>query len=123
MAHSYHHAVSSARKFGGQPEDYTAIHSWFDESKQFRADPRHRALRHHTQGIFECERVFGITITNSAGKDIPVRLIGEQHMREDFGWIPSLNDWLDCMTVEPWMNARQAKRERVMLEPPLEVKA
>ena len=30
MAHSYHHAVSSARKFGGVPEDYTAVHSWLD---------------------------------------------------------------------------------------------
>jgi hypothetical protein len=34
MAHSYHHAVSSARKFGGVPEDYTAVHSWFDRSKE-----------------------------------------------------------------------------------------
>ena len=30
MAHSYHHAVSSARKFGGQPSDYQAIHDWLD---------------------------------------------------------------------------------------------
>ena len=26
MAHSYHHAVSSARKFGGIPADYQAVH-------------------------------------------------------------------------------------------------
>ena len=30
MAHSYHHAVSSARKFGGVPEDYIAVHAWLD---------------------------------------------------------------------------------------------
>ena len=40
MAHSYHHAVSSARKFGGVPEDYTAVHSWFDRSKEIVADFR-----------------------------------------------------------------------------------
>jgi hypothetical protein len=28
MAHSYHHAVSSARKFGGIPVDYQAVHDW-----------------------------------------------------------------------------------------------
>ncbi len=28
MAHSYHHAVSSARKWGGAPDDYQSIHDW-----------------------------------------------------------------------------------------------
>jgi len=30
MAHPQQHAVSSARKFGGIPEDYVEIHKWFD---------------------------------------------------------------------------------------------
>jgi len=30
MAHPWHHAVSSARKYGGKPEDYLEIHSWLD---------------------------------------------------------------------------------------------
>jgi hypothetical protein len=46
MAHSYHHALSSARRFGGKGDDYTAVHTWFDSSNL--ADFRHRALRHHT---------------------------------------------------------------------------
>ena len=54
MAHPYHHAVRSARLFGGVPEDYLAIHDWFDESKAHLADVRHRALRHHSEGIFLC---------------------------------------------------------------------
>ena len=48
MAHPYHHAVRSARLFGGKAEDYLAIHDWFDESKAHIADVRHRALRHHS---------------------------------------------------------------------------
>jgi len=52
MAHPYHHAVRSARLFGGAPGDYLAIHNWFDESKGHIADVRHRALRHHSEGIF-----------------------------------------------------------------------
>jgi len=47
MAHPFKHAESSARKFGGKAEDYLPIHNWFDESKAFIADFRHRSLRHH----------------------------------------------------------------------------
>ena len=70
MAHSYHHAVSSARKFGGVPEDYIAVHSWFDRSKEMVADFRHRALRHHAEGIWLAETIFGITIVNSTGRHV-----------------------------------------------------
>ena len=103
MANCYHHALSSVRKWGGKPEDYQPLHNWFDLSKEQMADPRHRALRHHTQGIFELERVFGVTITNSDGRQIPVRLIGEQHVKEDLGFIPNIADWFRCIKPEPWM--------------------
>ena len=56
MAHPIKHAESSARKFGGKTEDYLAIHNWFDESKAFFSDFRHRALRHHAEGIFFARR-------------------------------------------------------------------
>ena len=62
MAHPLQHAQSSARKFGGKTEDYIAIHNWLDESKAFLPDFRHRALRHHAEGIFLCERIFGVAI-------------------------------------------------------------
>ena len=62
MANCYHHSVSSAKHFGGKPEDYQAIHDWFDESKKIMADFRHRALRHHAEGCFACEEKFGTTI-------------------------------------------------------------
>ena len=103
MAHPYHHALSSVRKWGGRVEDYLPIHHWLDESKSMIGDFRHRALRHHAEGIFLCERLFGVTLTNSEGRTIPVRWIGEQHVREDLGHIPSASDWLRCMRPEPWM--------------------
>ena len=59
MANPYHHALSSVKKWGGETKDYQKIHDWFDASKEFHGDFRHRALRHHAQGIFECERLFG----------------------------------------------------------------
>ena len=105
MAHPYHHATSSVRKWGGRVEDYQPLHDWFDEHKAHFADFRYRAMRHHSAGIFECERVFGTTISNSAGRVVPVRLIGEQHCQEDFnGRIPTLADWFRCLRPESWMS-------------------
>jgi len=73
MAHPIKHAENSTRRFGGKSEDYRAIHNWFDESKAFLPDFRHRALRHHAEGIFLCERLFGVAILNSEGRQVPVR--------------------------------------------------
>lgn len=107
----YYHAVSSVKKYGGKVEDYITIHSWFDESKSFIADFRHRALRHHAQGIFQCEEKYGKTITNSDGKVVPVRFIGEQHVKEDLGRIPSVQDWFSCIKTEAWMMKPSIKKE------------
>ena len=112
MAHPYHHSMSSVSKWGGAVEDYQDIHDWFDASKQFIADARHRALRHHSYGIFLCEQEFGITITNSDGRVVPVRAIAERHITEDFGRIPSLNDWLSELPLKPWMLKAQRLSEK-----------
>ena len=103
MAHPFEHAQSSAKKFGGRAEDYLAIHNWLDESKAFFPDFRHRALRHHAEGIFLCERIFGVAITNSEGKQVPVRYVGEQHVKEDLGRIPTAQDWLSQIRPQRWM--------------------
>lgn len=133
MSHPWFHSVSSAKKHGGVPEDYLDLHSWFDQSKEQFADFRHRALRHHTHGIFEAERVFGTTIELSTCKRcgmihdsedpiphahefepkvVPTRILGEQHVQEDLGRIPTLADWLTKIAAEPWMNmSRRLSRE------------
>ncbi len=101
MANPYHHSLSSAKQWGGDWNDYIAIHDWFDASKAMWPDARHRAIRHHSQGIFVCEQVFGHIITTSAGRSIPVRWIGEQHCMEDFGtFIPRLQQYLDAVREE-----------------------
>ncbi len=108
MAKPWIHAVSSARKFGGKPEDYIAIHNHMDSTKGAVADNRHRAVTHNAWYIAPdgpLELAFGVTLTNSDGKDIPVRTIAEQHILEDFGgFIPTLQDFLCEMEYKPWMN-------------------
>lgn len=103
MSHCHYHALSSVRRWGGELQDYLPLHQWFDESKKIVADPRHRALRHHAEGIFMLETIFGVTIVNSAGRVVPVRLIGEQHVTEDLGRIPSFADWARLIQPMPWM--------------------
>lgn len=105
MTHPYIHAESSARKFGGQPSDYVKVHNWFDETKYSMGHYSHRALRHHAEGCYWAENVFGLTITNSEGKEVPTRYIAEQHIMEDCGGrIPTLSDWLRNIRHEPWMS-------------------
>jgi hypothetical protein len=62
MAHSYHHAVSSARKCGGKLDDFQSIHDWL-ASKLILADFRHRALRHHAEGCW----MAGVILRSLAG--------------------------------------------------------
>jgi hypothetical protein len=105
MAHPYHHALSSVKKWGGEIEDYLPLHAFFDQSKALYPGPQHRALLHHSAGIFVLERVFGATITLSSGKTIPTRWVGEQHVQEDLGGrIPTFQDWLFAI-AEAGLNA------------------
>lgn len=116
MADAWHHAVSSARTWGGVPEDYLPVHQWFDETKEWLPDARHRAIRHHSEGIGECIRALGPTVTvhgNVREKEIPTRWVAEQHVREDFGRIPTAAEFLRTMPLEPWMvrGAKKLSRE------------
>jgi hypothetical protein len=99
------HAKSSARKFGGVPEDYLVIHDFLDSSKAAMPDNRHRALTHNSWFIKEViERVFGFTLINADGKEISTRAVAEQHILEDMhGTIPTAADYLAEMEYQDWM--------------------
>ena len=102
---THYHSKTSVKKWGGVESDYQPIHDWFDATKECFADARHRAIRHHSQGIFECEKIFGMSFVNSDGKTVYTRYIGEQHVKEDCnGYIPSAKEWVDNInTPTEWM--------------------
>lgn len=113
MTHPVFHAATSAKRWGGKPDDYQAIHDWLDATKESFCDFRHRALRHHSQGVFEAERLFGLTILNSDGRAVPTRYIAEQHIKEDCGGIvPSVADWLARIPAESWMSRGYVEADR-----------
>ncbi len=125
MSNSYHHAQSSARKWGGAPEVYLPIHELIDGSKRSFGDVRHRALMHNTWGVWMSQEVFGPmlevprqNIRRAGGfKLVPVREIAEAHIEEDLGFIPSPGDWLTHMNLVTWMGGKQHRfvgREEVL---------
>ena len=106
MSKPWIHAKSSARRFGGQPEDYLEIHTLMDSSKGAIADSRHRALTHTSWFLSNIlERIFGVTFKNSDGTVISTRDIGEQHILEDFGgrFIPTPQDYFEHCEFQQWM--------------------
>ena len=111
----YYHAVSSAKKWGGKWEDYIELHSWFDETKSFTGDWTHRALRHHSAGIQWAIEKFGHTITNSSNQKIPVKMISEQHVEEDCGFVPTPADYLKMLKNNPekWMLTVKVKSREI----------
>ena len=100
----YIHARNSVKRYGGVLEDYLPIHNWFDSTKAASADFYHRAILHNSFGIFLAEQLFGVVIRNSDGKNISVRDIAEDHVKEDCcGKIPTIDDWLKDLPQKAWM--------------------
>lgn len=124
----YSHARISAHRFGGEPEDYMEIHNWFDHTKSHIADIRHRALLHNAWGIWLCESIFGELIvmpdgtvkktsyiTNSEGKKVQVRDIGEQHVIDDMGRIPSVEEAMRELPMLNWLGGPIRKKKIIRL--------
>lgn len=113
MSKPYIHALSSAKKFGGTPDDYLDIHNFLDSSKSAVAHNSHRALTHNSWFIsVVIPAVFGeVFERKSDGKKISSRDIAEQHVLEDYGgrFIPSAQDFLGNLNFQDWMQNGHGK--------------
>lgn len=105
----FYHANRSAEKYGGTPEDYMDIHNFVDSTKMCVPDVRHRALLHSSWGCWMVETVFGSVMVNSDGVEFCPREVAEQHVVEDLGLIPTVQDWLYTMPLEEWMVGNSGK--------------
>lgn len=77
-----------------------------------RPRPLPSRARVHSTGIWLCQRIFGVTLDvpkQRSTVQVPVRLIAEQHVLEDLGWIPSPADYINGMPIRPWMSGAQRK--------------
>lgn len=110
------HGKVSVRKWGGKEEDYQEIHDWLDQTKSHFPDMRHRAILHSSFGIYLCEQVFGEGITNSDGKHVSVRDIAEQHVIDDMGRIPTIQDYLQGMPFYNWLGGPRKIKTKISFE-------
>lgn len=92
------HATISKNRWGGVINDYYAIHSFIDSTKELCSDHRHRIL-HNLWGIRRIIiPIFGHSITNSDGKVINVKDVCElDHVLPDYSnrFIPTVSDFID----------------------------
>lgn len=95
MSHPLYHARSSAKLFGGNEADYYHLHTFFDQTKACVPTNLHRLILHNDFGMEVCEQIFGpIVCRPSDGERVPTCLLARQHVREDFGFLPTLSTCL-----------------------------
>lgn len=99
---AYTHARISVKQWGGSIEDYYAIHTFMDSTKELCSDNRHRIL-HTLWGIRRVViPIFGAVIQNSDGKTVNVKEICEKdHILPDYQhrFIPTLSDFVQALTL------------------------
>ncbi len=64
------------------------------------------------------ETILGKTLTLSTGRIIPTRWVGEQHVKEDLGFIPSFADWVK--SIGPALDGpdrRGSRRRSIRISP------
>ena len=110
------HAEQSAKRFGGHPSDYLAVHDFLDSTKAHFPDMRHRAILHSSFGIFLAEKIFTTWLINSEGKRVQVRDIAEFHVIEDMGFIPTLQDYLKDLPMYDWLGGKPKTRKTMTLD-------
>ena len=107
MAKEILHSRTSVKRWGGKVEDYMAIHKLLDSPKATMNNNTSRMLTHNTWFAYEViPLIFGYNIINSDGKSVDVVDIAMLHIAEDFRhkFIPTPQDYLQHMQVQPWMN-------------------
>jgi hypothetical protein len=99
------HAALSARRRGGEPADYLALHSFFDTTKELCSDNRHRLL-HNAWGIRRVVLpIFGPTLAG----DVSTKEVCEHdHVLADFSgrYLPTLGDFAAAIEPERGEEAR-----------------
>ncbi len=97
---AFQHARISAKRWGGELEDYYRLHEFIDSTKSLCSDGRHRIL-HTLWGVRSVVvPIFGSTLVNSAGKHIDIKDLCERdHLLVDYQqrFIPTLQDFVAAM--------------------------
>lgn len=98
-----------AEKIFGYPyeklEEYADKFNWSEEERQAIIELIELARTNETTGF-----------KNSDGKLVQVRDIAEQHIVEDLGCIPTVQDWLKDLPLYDWISSRKTKLKEIIIE-------
>lgn len=98
---------TSAKIFGGVPDDYIAIHELMDKLIHEKNDVKYGIIFHSAFGCHKIiPAIFGHEIQNSNGKWVSTQEIAEYHILMDFNmkFIPTYQDWIENVEIKNWMN-------------------
>jgi len=108
------HAKLSANRRGGAPEDYYALHAFFDTTKELCSDNRHRVL-HNLWGIRRIViPIFGAEIATADGTVATKDVCEADHVLADFSgkYLPTLADFSGAIAHVAGEEARFAEIQR-----------
>jgi hypothetical protein len=101
---------NSVKIFGGAPEDYFDLHEFIDSITEYSLPTW--GITHSTFGLYLAEMKFGYVV---GPRDVPTRTVAEKHILAEYGTIPSAQDWLKAVRIQPWMY-NQASQLSAILE-------
>lgn len=90
--------AESVRHFGGDPEDYRELHEFLDAIMTEVEGAW--GITHSTFGLGLAETWFGYVI---GPRCVPTRTVAEKHILAEYRTIPSAQDWLSALPIQPWM--------------------
>ncbi|HEX5080654.1 MAG TPA: hypothetical protein VFY40_01315 [Blastocatellia bacterium] len=104
------HARITAYRYGGEWQDWIAIHDWIDRSKAIFPSMQHRMFLHSDFGEWLAIRTHGEMIVAGDGTVIPTRDLFRDHQVEDLGRVVTLAEWLGEIDAAYWTRRRKPPR-------------
>jgi hypothetical protein len=113
------HARITAHRYGGEWQDWIAIHDWIDRSKVIFPSMQHRMFIHSDFGEWLTVKIHGEAIGANDGTVISTRDLFSDHQVEDLGRVVTLAEWLHEVDADYWTRRRKPPRhlEQVKEEP------
>ena len=104
------HARITAHRYGGEWQDWIAIHDWIDRSKAIFPSMQHRMFLHSDFGEWLTVRIHGEAIGSKSGAVISTRDLFRDHQVEDLGRVVTLAEWLRDIDADYCTRRRKPPR-------------
>ena len=104
------HARITAHRYGGQWQDWIALHDWIDRSKMIFPSMQHRMFLHSDFGEWLTVQIHGELFEAADGTVVATRELFRDHQVEDVGRVVPLSEWLREIDEPYWQRHRPPPR-------------